>query len=84
MASRTYDKVGLALPAVGVSGRGFDWTLVSCWIPAPWAKNLRGGAPVTSIIKGRTLHGTATILADKPKGSIMKLLILQRGGGYER
>jgi hypothetical protein len=33
MASRTYDKVGLARPAVGVSGRGFDWTMagLSIW-----------------------------------------------------
>ncbi len=80
MASRSYDKVGLALPAAGVS----EGTLVSCWTPAPWAKNLRGDAPVTGIIKGCTLHSMATILADKPKGRTMKLLIPQRGGEHER
>jgi hypothetical protein len=33
MASRTYDKVRLARPAVGVSGRGFDWAMagLSIW-----------------------------------------------------
>src|SRR4051794_28634008 len=33
MASRTYDKVELARPAIGVSGQGFDWTMagLSIW-----------------------------------------------------
>ena len=61
-----------------------EGTLVSCWTLAPGANNLRGGAPVTGIIKGRTLHGTATILADKPRGSTMKLVIPHRGGEHER
>lgn len=33
MASKTFDEAGLALPAVRVSGRGFDWTMagLSIW-----------------------------------------------------
>ena len=37
---------------------------VFCYSPFSWWRNLRGGAPVTVVVKGRTLTGIADVCTD--------------------
>ena len=37
---------------------------VFCYSPFSWWRNLRGGAPVTVVVKGRTLTGVADVCTD--------------------
>ncbi|MFI6318723.1 nitroreductase/quinone reductase family protein [Nonomuraea sp. NPDC050556] len=38
---------------------------ITCYTDSGWWKNLRGGAPVTVLVRGRQLHGTAHPVTDK-------------------
>src|SRR2546430_13303099 len=41
-----------------------EGNMITCFTNSAWWKNLRGGAPVTLVIKGRELQGVATPMMD--------------------
>jgi hypothetical protein len=41
-----------------------DGSTLICYSPFGWWRNLRGGAPVNVVLRGRTLHGNADVCTD--------------------
>lgn len=46
---------------------------VMCFTSSPWWKNLRGGAPVTVVVKGRERQGIATLVQDEKELIVREL-----------
>ncbi|GAB2812360.1 nitroreductase/quinone reductase family protein [Actinocorallia aurea] len=50
-----------------------DGDTLICYTDSAWWKNLRGGAPVTVVLAGRTFHGTAEPVALEPADAVASL-----------
>jgi hypothetical protein len=58
---------------------------VMCFTNSPWWKNLRGGAPVTLVLKGRELQGSATPVLDDQERSVREhAAFLQKNPGVAK
>jgi deazaflavin-dependent oxidoreductase (nitroreductase family) len=44
-----------------------DGDMLTCYTVSPWWKNLRGGAPVTVVLRGQERSGHAEVIADDPQ-----------------